>query len=170
MGKIKTSDKIISKIVELRSMGNSISEISLFTGKSKSIVSKYIQGVKVLPEYRLLLKRKQGGSKFKSENLWNESQNNAQKIIKKLELRDKIFLLVGIYWGEGTKRELNIINSDPVLLLAFINFIKDLESNLRIVDISSIQFSSSASGVGLNPLLPEAYKYDIKIKTYWLKN
>jgi len=55
----------------------------------------------------------------------------------------------------------------------FINFIKDLENNLRIVDISSIQFSSSgvvSTGPGINPSLPEAYKYSFKIKTYWLKN
>ncbi|MFA5936786.1 MAG: hypothetical protein WC822_02815 [Candidatus Paceibacterota bacterium] len=51
----------------------------------------------------------------------------------------------------------------------FINFLKDLENNLRIVDISSIQFSSNAS-VGTNKSLPEAYKYNFKIKTYWLKN
>jgi len=54
----------------------------------------------------------------------------------------------------------------------FINFIKDLENNLRVVDISSIQFSSSANSTstGLNPSSPEAYKYDFTIKTYWLKN
>lgn len=51
----------------------------------------------------------------------------------------------------------------------FISFIKDLENNLRIVDISSIQFTSSAE-LGLNPSLPEAYKYSFIIKTYWLKN
>lgn len=51
----------------------------------------------------------------------------------------------------------------------FVNFIKDLENNLRIVDISSIQFSSS-TGIGLNPALSESYKYTFKIKTYWLKN
>ena len=56
----------------------------------------------------------------------------------------------------------------------FLNFIKDLESNLRIVDISSIQFSSYNISAG--PNIPpntssaEAYKYDFKIKTYWLKN
>lgn len=49
----------------------------------------------------------------------------------------------------------------------FLNFIRDLESNLRIVDISSIQFSSVD-----NALLGkgEAYKYSFTIKTYWLKN
>ncbi len=51
----------------------------------------------------------------------------------------------------------------------FINFTKDLESNLRIVDVSSIQFSSS-SETKLNSFLPETYKFNFTIKTYWLKN
>lgn len=65
----------------------------------------------------------------------------------------------------------------------FLNFTRDLEKNLRIVDISSIQFSSDASATGGSvsksasgsasaplPASPESYKYDFKIKTYWLKN
>ena len=51
----------------------------------------------------------------------------------------------------------------------FVNFVKDLESNLRIVDVTSIEFSSP-DVVGLNPNLPQSYKYQFKIKTYWLKN
>lgn len=54
----------------------------------------------------------------------------------------------------------------------FINFTKDLESNLRIVDISSITFSSNTATVPSNSKTSssEIYKYDFKIKTYWLKN
>jgi hypothetical protein len=67
----------------------------------------------------------------------------------------------------------------------FVNFTKDLENNLRIVDISSVQFSSdtgaggsaSSSASTLSPtststqtLASQSYKYDFKIKTYWLKN
>jgi Tfp pilus assembly protein PilO len=53
----------------------------------------------------------------------------------------------------------------------FINFTKDLENNLRIVDISSIVFSSNLNA-NLNPKAnsPEIYTYDFKIKTYYLKN
>ena len=51
----------------------------------------------------------------------------------------------------------------------FISFIKDLEKNLRIVDISSITFSSNLTP-GLNPSLRESYQYSFKINTYWLKN
>src|SRR3989344_3283413 len=46
----------------------------------------------------------------------------------------------------------------------FLNFTRDLERNLRIVDVSSIQFSSE---VASNSTLPESYSYSFKIKTYW---
>jgi len=51
----------------------------------------------------------------------------------------------------------------------FINFVKDLEKNLRIVDISAVNFSSEV-GTGVNPSFVGVYNYQIKIKTYWLKN
>jgi Tfp pilus assembly protein PilO len=60
----------------------------------------------------------------------------------------------------------------------FLNFTKDLEKNLRIVDISSVEFSSSDSydsgikGVSSKnvPAASQVYKYNFTIKTYWLKN
>ena len=51
----------------------------------------------------------------------------------------------------------------------FINFTKDLESNLRIVDIASIQFNSDVPLTGAKSF-SESYKYSFKVKTYWLKN
>jgi len=51
----------------------------------------------------------------------------------------------------------------------FLNFMRDLESNLRIVDISSIQFASSAE-ISSKPSASESYKYGFRINTYWLKN
>jgi Tfp pilus assembly protein PilO len=51
----------------------------------------------------------------------------------------------------------------------FLNFMKDLENNLRIVDISSISFSSNASS-GVGSVASNIYTYDFKIKTYWLEN
>lgn len=51
----------------------------------------------------------------------------------------------------------------------FISFVRDLEKNLRIMDIASIDFSSNA-GVGASPSLSQIYKYNFNVKTYWLKN
>ncbi len=69
----------------------------------------------------------------------------------------------------------------------FLSFIRDLENNLRIVDISAIDFSSNTgtgTGTGTGASAGASggssstsssssagfYKYDFKIKTYWLKN
>jgi Tfp pilus assembly protein PilO len=55
----------------------------------------------------------------------------------------------------------------------FLSFLKDLENNLRIVDISNITFSSDTSGGGVavgKPKSKDSYTYGFTIKTYWLKN
>lgn len=51
----------------------------------------------------------------------------------------------------------------------FLNFTRDLESNLRIVDISSIQFTAGEE-TSKKASSSENYKYGFKINTYWLKN
>jgi hypothetical protein len=51
----------------------------------------------------------------------------------------------------------------------FLNFTRSLENNLRIIDISSIQFTSVA-GAATGSSSPEVYRFGFKIKTYWLKN
>ena len=54
----------------------------------------------------------------------------------------------------------------------FLSFLNDLESNLRIVDISSIAFSSdtSSSVVLGKPKPADSYRYSFNIKTYWMIN
>jgi Tfp pilus assembly protein PilO len=42
----------------------------------------------------------------------------------------------------------------------FINFLKDLEASLRIMDVSKLSITSNAQG---------AYDFNVEIKTYWLK-
>lgn len=50
----------------------------------------------------------------------------------------------------------------------FLNFITALEHNLRMVDISSIEFTSNLEKDKKST--NDVYKYSFKIKTYWLKN
>jgi Tfp pilus assembly protein PilO len=52
----------------------------------------------------------------------------------------------------------------------FLSFTRDLESNLRIVDVVSVDFSSeNGSSLG-KEAAPDFYRYNFKIRTYWLKN
>ena len=52
----------------------------------------------------------------------------------------------------------------------FLNFLRDLEKNLRIMDVVSIQFSSDTDTSGAGPIGPDVYNYSFRFKTYWLKN
>jgi Tfp pilus assembly protein PilO len=42
----------------------------------------------------------------------------------------------------------------------FVKILKDLEESLRILDISSVKFTSTEA---------EPYQYDVTVKTYWMK-
>lgn len=52
----------------------------------------------------------------------------------------------------------------------FISFLKDMENNLRIVDVATVVFSSDTTTDITKNKPVDSYTYDFKIKTYWLKN
>lgn len=53
---------------------------------------------------------------------------------------------------------------------AFILFLKDLEYNLRLVDIKSVDFNiPDASVKNADGVDPNVYSYTLKVETYWLK-
>ena len=129
-----TSSDIVEKIKMLRSKGQSITEISAEVGKSKSVVSRHMQGVKVLPEYKDILRVKQGGSKVRAKIEWAKKLDESRILVKDLTSREKLLILASLYWGEGTKKELNIVNSDPTMLRVVVHCLKDLgvtESEFR---------------------------------------
>lgn len=123
---ISTSSKEIDNIKSLRSRGLSISEIVKSTGKSKSIVSKYIKGVELKEKYKKLLLSKRDWSKEKSSSEWKEARIKSVRYIENISEKESLLILASLYWGEGTKRELNIINSDPLMLRVVIVCFKKL--------------------------------------------
>lgn len=52
---------------------------------------------------------------------------------------------------------------------SFVLLLKDLESNLRLVDVKSISFSVPEGVKTTDGVDPNIYKYSVKIETYWLK-
>lgn len=117
----------VKKIIALRRTGHSLPEIRRMTGFANATVYKYIQGVTVEGRYIQVLRDKQGGSKKRAALRWCEAQAKAEKLLQPPYTdREMLLLLAAVYWGEGTKRELNIINGDPVLLRLFVVGIKKL--------------------------------------------
>ena len=128
-------------IKKLRETGHSLPEICKILKRRSSTIHRFAKNVKVLPEYVNILRQKQGGSMKRSKKLWQKSVTQVKELLKKITHRDKLFILAALYWGEGTKKELNIINSDPKLIRVFISCLEeigikknDLRISLRIYD------------------------------------
>jgi hypothetical protein len=54
----------------------------------------------------------------------------------------------------------------------FVLFLKDLEYNLRLIDVKSISFTvptTDATARNTDGLDSNVYKYSVKVETYWLK-
>lgn len=104
-------------------------------------IYRYIKDVPILPEYAEQWKIKRGGSKNKSIKGWNESKLVAKKIVSKLDSRDRMLILACLYWGEGNKTELNLINGDPALVRVVIRCLKELGISNSEINLSLRLFS-----------------------------
>jgi len=51
----------------------------------------------------------------------------------------------------------------------FVSFLKDLEKNLRIVDLRSVSFKPTPKIVGDKNSTSDIYNYILKVQTYWLR-
>ncbi len=118
--KEKTTQSEINKMVELRKTGHSLPEIRKITHRGNATIHRYIKDVKILPEYRKILNQKQGGSKVRSFLKWQSAEIEARNMLDTVHDRDLLFILACLYWAEGNKKDLNLINSDPDLVRIFV--------------------------------------------------
>lgn len=123
---ISVTKEEIEKMIFLRQTGHSLPEIRKIISRGNATIFRYVGKVSVLPEYADVLKSKQGGSKARARKNWDLSQEKAKKFLNHLSSKDKILILAALYWGEGTKKELNIINSDPEFLRIFVECLTEI--------------------------------------------
>lgn len=123
---VKITQSEIEKIISLRETGHSLPEITREVHRGSSTVFHYVKNVKVLPKYQKILREKQGGSKNRSHKAWNEALTSAERSLSHLGKTEKLIIAACLYWGEGTKRDFSIANSDPYLIKVFTSCLEDL--------------------------------------------
>ena len=131
----RISDSEIEKIRQLRKTGHSLPEIKKIVGRGTGTIFRYAHSIPVASEFVGILRAKQGGSRARSKIHWENARAQSTRLIGTLTSRDKILILTALYWGEGTKSELNIINGDAGLLRVFITCLEELgipKATLRI--------------------------------------
>lgn len=116
----------IERIKLLRKKGYSLPEIKREVKVSYGSVFRYIQGVKILPEYWKEWHGKQGGSIKRMRKREQLAHEKAMKTIFSLSTTEKIIFLAALYWGEGGKKDFNLTNTDPELIKVFIHGLKEI--------------------------------------------
>ena len=117
---------IIQKIMELRKKGYSLPEIQKEVRVGYGTVYRYIQGVNISPEHRKSWFGKRGGSikRMKAREL--HAYKKASITISSLSKKEKMIFLSALYWGEGSKSDFNLMNSDPLLIRVFIRGLQEV--------------------------------------------
>lgn len=136
MGKPKIDEKVIDTIKNLRRAGKSVKEIVNQLKLGTGTVSKYCKDVYLDSKARDILEAKKYPAKRLSKQEKENSKTEASKIIKSLNSRDTFLVFTALYWGEGTKRELNLINGDPELVSFFVRGLLSLGIDKERIKIS----------------------------------
>jgi transcriptional regulator with XRE-family HTH domain len=142
MGKPRINDNIIEKLRTLRLAGKSIKEIVKELNLGTGTVSKYCKGLTLNKEAKIILEAKKYPAKRISLEEKVRAEFHAKKIIKDIDPRDIFLIFTALYWGEGTKSELNIINGDPNLVLFFVKGLLSLGIEKERIKISIRYYST----------------------------
>src|SRR3989338_9771818 len=126
MGRESLSKNEVDQIVHLRQTGHTLSEIRHTVKSGYGTVFKYMKDVPILPEHTELWKAKRGGSKFRAAKEWQEAKEKVKGLLCPLGKKERLIILACLYWGEGNKSELNLINSDPSLIKLFVSCLRDI--------------------------------------------
>lgn len=132
----KIAKELIDKIIYLRRRGRSLPEIQQELKIGYGTVYRYIKDVDILPEYAHVWFGKRGGSIKRKVKSLEKAAKKATNLIVSLSDKEKLLFLSALYWAEGSKKDLGLSNTDPNLIVIWINGLREIfhvkDDNLRI--------------------------------------
>lgn len=126
MGKLALDKDKVLKIKNLRSLGYSLPEISKELEVPKTTVFRYIKDVQILPEFIKLWEAKRAGSRYRKILKEEQAFSDGQRIVSNLSAKEKMLFACALYWGEGSKKDFGLSNTDPELIKSFINVLRNV--------------------------------------------
>ena len=122
----------IKLIKNLRKTGHTIGEIMEQIKLPKTTIWHHIKDISISPKYIKIFAKKQAASVVRSSREWNKARLEAKNFVpRKLDISTAALLASAIYWGEGSKRDFNLANSDPDLVRVFMRCMKRFGINPR---------------------------------------
>lgn len=122
----RLSAETIERIKKLRGKGWSLPEIQKELKVGHGSIFRYIHGVEILPEYRKIWFSKRGGSIKRKKIAEEKASKEAKKAVSSISLKEKLIFLSALYWGEGSKTDFGLSNTDPELIKVFIKGLEEV--------------------------------------------
>lgn len=119
------SKKKIEELKWCRQRGYSINELVTKFSIPKTTVWHHVHNVPVFEKYRAILRSKQGGTKKKKEEDWKTAREKAGKLLQE-EHRELVIMAAMLYWGEGSKKVCELINSDGNVIKIYLIFLRNI--------------------------------------------
>jgi len=146
----KHSWQKLKRIKELRKTGYSINELVKELSVPKTTIWYHIQGVKVSPKYISILNAKRGGSKKIKEKNLQIAREKAKKLLQNSN-KDLAIILAMLYWGEGSKKVCEFINSDGKMIQVYLKILRSyLNISNDFIKITIRYFSGMKKNKCLN--------------------
>lgn len=115
----------IKELKKLRKKGFSIPELVSKLSIPKTTIWHHVHDIKISPKYVQILKAKYGGSKKRTQKNWVIARERAQKLLHG-DTRDYSIALAMLYWGEGSKKVCEFINSDGRIIETYLFVIRTI--------------------------------------------
>lgn len=119
------SMKKIKELKKLRKKGFSMPELVAKLSIPKTTIWHHIHDIKLSPKYAQILKAKYGGSKKRTQKNWEIARKLAQKLLCG-DTRDYSIALAMLYWGEGSKKVCEFINSDGRIIETYLFILRTI--------------------------------------------
>jgi len=119
------SIKKIKELKRLRKKGFSINELVTKLSIPKTTAWHHIHNIKLLPKYALLLNAKRGGSAKRKQRNLEEAQKFARKLLQSSS-RELSIIVAMLYWGEGSKKRCEFINSDGRIIESYLIVLRNV--------------------------------------------
>lgn len=117
----------INKLKSLRKKGLSIEQLMREFSMPKTSIWHHVHTIKVSEKYINKIRMNQGGSKIRRDRDLARARGEAVAFVPKdIDKSTAAILAATLYWGEGSKRDFNLANSDPNLVRLFISCMKKL--------------------------------------------
>jgi len=115
----------IKELKQLRKRGYSINELVERFSIPKTTIWHHVHNVQILPKYLPVLKAKRGGSTKRQQRNWEIAKMRAEEMLKGAD-RELVIAVAMLYWGEGSKKVCEFINSDGKMIKFYLAVLRNI--------------------------------------------